>query len=105
RALPARGYGGGATQACRGLGGRRRPTERWQIVTGQSIASRRADDRQRDSWHYQRRRGLDHDLASPYVSHRRYGWYPQARPGRPLLAGRIGGRAAVAPVEWIRRYR
>ena len=75
----------------------RRPSERGQVVAGEPVAARGADDRQRDARDDARCRRYAADVASPQVPHRRYGGHPAGRARRPRRAGRVGERAAGAP--------
>ncbi len=69
------------------VGDDRRPAQRRQVVSGQSLAARGADDRQRDAGHDARLGGHRDDLASapvPDRGHRRH-----APPGRVAAGGQV----------------
>ena len=72
--------------------GDRRASECRQVVAGQSVASRGADDRERDAGDDSRCRGHDADVASPAVPDRRYGRDP---PRGTRQSWRPGGRRSA----------
>ena len=74
----------------------RRPAERRQVVAAQSVAARRAVDRQRHAGHDARHRRCAAELAPADVPDRRHRRHPAAGAGRAVRAGRGASASSLA---------
>ena len=104
-ALPAPGGSAAAAKPVEVVSRDRWSSECGQVLAGQSVAPRRAHDRERDAGHDARRGRHRADLAPTHIPNRRYGRHPPAGARGERGTGRDRERAARQTRDRIRRCR